>query len=245
MEVAVLTVGDELLSGRTANDNATWLCRELTDLGARVVRVVVVPDEVDVIAEELSRLRNTVDRVIVTGGIGPTHDDVTLDAVAAAHGREMEQNDRAYRWLLEEGGYAAEDLVEGTAALPSGATPIHNDVGVAPGAYLEGVYVFPGVPEEMRAMFHTVAEDFEGRVLHREEVAIDEPESALLGRLAELRDRFDVSVGSYPGEHVVVRITGTDRAAVLAAAEWLADRAEIVSPADVPDPGDGNGDTHE
>lgn len=245
MEVAVVTVGNELLTGSTANTNATWLGRQLTQRGARVRRLVVVPDEIEAIVGELSRLRDVADRVIVTGGIGPTHDDVTMEAVAAALGRELEENERARQWLLEEGGYAAEDLVAGTADLPAGADPIHNEVGVAPGARVDGVYVFPGVPDEMRAMFEAVADEFSGTVLHRQEVTIDEPESALLGRLAEVRDRFDVTVGSYPGDFVVVRLTGDDEAAVREAARWLVDRTATVSPDEVPDPGHSDRETRD
>ena len=229
MDVALLTVGDELLSGVTANTNSTWLCSELTARGARVRRVVVVPDQIEAIASEINRLRDLCDRVIVTGGVGPTHDDVTMDAVAAALGRSMEEHPDARKWLLENGGYSASELVEGTADLPAGATALNNSVGVAPGAKVAGVYVFPGVPSEMKGMFATVADDFSGTVLHRTEVATDEPESALLGRLAELRDRFDVRVGSYPGDHVVVRITGEDEDEVFAAADWFASNASTVS----------------
>lgn len=237
MEAALLTVGDELLTGETPNTNATWLCQELTARGVRVRRIVVVPDRIEAIAAELTRLRDAFDRILVTGGVGPTHDDVTLDAVAAAMGRPMAENERARRWLREEGGYSAEELIEGTSVLPEGADPLHNEVGVAPGAKLDEVYVLPGVPEEMRGMFESIADDFTGEILHREEVVIDEPESSLLGRIAELREQFDVTVGSYPGEHVVVRITGAEERTVREAARWLADRTATVSPEESPEPG--------
>lgn len=236
MDVALLTVGDELLSGVTVNTNSTWLCGSLVERGARVRRIVVVPDQIEAIANELIRLRDQCDRVIVTGGVGPTHDDVTMEAVAAALGRSMVEHPDAREWLLENGGYSASELVEGTADLPAGATALNNPVGVAPGAYVDGVYVLPGVPEEMKAMFETIADDFSGTVLHRNEVTVDEPESALLGRFAEIRDQFNVRVGSYPGEHVVVRITGEDAREVSAATDWLVANAATVSTQKEDDP---------
>ena len=241
----MVTVGDELLSGATANTNATWLCQQLSDSGVTVSRVVVVPDEMEAIAEEVGRLRQRVDRLIVTGGIGPTHDDITMEAVARSLDREMVLNEEARSWLLEDGGYAAEDLVEGTAHLPSGSTPLHNEVGVAPGAKIANIVILPGVPDEMRGMFRTVATEFSGTRVHQVEVTIDEPESALLDRIADLRERFDVTVGSYPGEHVVIRLAGEDESTVREAGEWLTERARTVSTTEVPDPGDRDGDTRQ
>ena len=227
MHVAVVTVGNELLTGDTTNTNATWLCEQLTDRGVRVRRVTVVPDETAEIARVVNEYRAEYDAVIVTGGLGPTHDDVTMEAVAAACGRSVEQSEAVLEWLEEYGGYAREDLTEGTADVPTGARVLHNEVGVAPGCVIESIYVLPGVPDEMKAMFGTVAEEFSGPDRHVEVVPADEPESVLLDRLAELRETFpDVDVGSYPGELVRVKLSGTDRDAVREAAEWLETRVE-------------------
>jgi len=229
MHVAVVTVGDELLSGDTTNTNATWLCEQLTDRGVEVRRVTVLPDEVDEIARVVNEHRAEYDAVIVTGGLGPTHDDVTMEAVAAACGRELAENAEAVEWLAEEGGYSRDDLTEGTALLPEEARVLHNEVGVAPGCVVDSIYVLPGVPAEMKHMFGTVAEEFVGPDRNVAVVAADEPESALLDRLDELRDEFpSVDVGSYPGDHVRVKLSGTDETAVEAAAEWLDER--VTSP---------------
>lgn len=225
MRVAVVTVGDELLSGDTTNTNATWLCNQLDDRGIDVARVTVLPDEIGEIARVVNEYRAEYDAVIVTGGLGPTHDDVTMDAVAAALGRDIEEHPEAVEWLSER-GYAADDLTEGTADLPAGARPLHNDVGVAPGAVVDSVYVLPGVPSEMKSMFETVADEFVGERRHVEFVVAAEPESALLDRFTELRERFDVDVGSYPGEHVRVKISSRDRELVEQAAAWLEERVE-------------------
>ena len=226
MDVAIVTVGDELLAGRTTNTNATWLCERLDERGVRVERVTTLPDRVADIARVVNEYRAEYDAVIVTGGVGPTHDDVTMDGVAAALGRPLEEHPEALQWLDEQRGYAREDLTEGTADLPKGARALHNEVGVAPGAALESVYVLPGVPAEMRGMFETVAEEFVGEPIYREVVVTDEPESALLERLETLREQFDVTVGSYPGESVRISVSSTDEATTAAAAAWLSERVE-------------------
>ncbi|SDJ81749.1 competence/damage-inducible protein A [Natronorubrum texcoconense] len=225
MNVAVVTVGDELLAGRTINTNATWLCDRLSDRGVSVERVTTIPDRIGDIARVVNEYRAEYDAVIVTGGLGPTHDDVTMAGVAAAVGRSLEEHEGALAWL-EDDGYSRADLTEGTADLPTGARALHNEAGVAPGAVLEGIYVLPGVPSEMKAMFESIESEFSGTATYREEVVADEPESALLDRIAEVRDRFDVAVGSYPGGSVRLSLEGTDEATVAAAAAWLRERVD-------------------
>jgi molybdenum cofactor synthesis domain-containing protein len=224
MQVALVTVGDELLAGDTDNGNATWLGARLTERGASVERVVVVPDVVDDIAGEVSRLSDRYEAVVVTGGVGPTHDDVTLDAVAAAFDRELVEHPAAVEYFERHDAYDRADLTTGTAHLPSGARLLENLAGVAPGAVVENVYVLPGVPEEMRAMFETVADEFSGTTVHEARVDVDAPESSLIEAMAELRRRFDVDVGSYPGEQVSVKIRGEDEGRVDEAAAWFEQR---------------------
>jgi molybdenum cofactor synthesis domain-containing protein len=225
MDAAVVTVGDELLAGRTTNTNASWLCERLADRGVRVERITTVPDRITDIARVVNEYRAEYDAVIVTGGLGPTHDDVTMAGIAAALGRSLETNEDALAWL-DDHGYSRADLTEGTAELPAGGRALHNEAGVAPGVALEGIYVLPGVPSEMRAMFETIADEFSGTPTYRETVVADEPESALLDRLEALRERFDVSVGCYPGESVRVEIESMDEATATDAAAWLRDRTE-------------------
>jgi len=226
--VAIVTVGDELLSGDTVNTNAAWLGEQLTRRGARVERVTVLPDREAEIAAVVNEYRARYDAVIVTGGLGPTHDDVTMAGVAAAFGVPVERNEEALAWLAEVGGYSNEDLAAGTADLPRGAEALHNEVGVAPGCRMDAVYVLPGVPAEMEAMFETVADAFEGTPDHVAWVVVDEPESSLIPRFEELRDRFGVTVGSYPGDVVRVKLTG-EREPVERAAGWLRERVDAVA----------------
>ncbi|MFB6082031.1 MAG: competence/damage-inducible protein A [Halanaeroarchaeum sp.] len=224
MDVAVVTVGDELLAGETENTNASWLGRRLADRGATVRRMVVIPDERSVIAETVRDLSATYDAVIVTGGVGPTHDDVTLDGVAAAFDVPMTEHPDAVDWFETQTEYARQDLVTGTMDLPDGARMIPNDEGVAPGAVLENVYVLPGVPAEMRAMFDRIAEEFDGTRRTTTVVHSDRPESSLVDVIGGVDDRFDVRVGSYPNDGVRITVTGDDPDEVEAAAEWLRER---------------------
>lgn len=227
MRVAVITVGDEILSGDITNTNATWLCERLTARGADVERVLVLPDRVADIARVVNETRAEYDAVVVTGGLGPTHDDVTMAGVAAAFGVPLSEHRAAVEWIEEHTDYARSDLAEGTTHLPTGAEMLPNEVGVAPGAAIGDVYVLPGVPAEMEAMFERIADSFSGARRHHAFVHAAEPESALLDRIAALRERFDVKVGSYPGDAVRIKIESTDEALVDEAAAWLRERVDV------------------
>jgi molybdenum cofactor synthesis domain-containing protein len=226
MRVVVVTVGDEILAGDITNTNAAWLGRRLTERGATVERMLTIPDEEGAIAAVVAEYADCYDAVVVTGGLGPTHDDRTMAAIAAAFDREFGEHPDAVAWFDEHDTYDHADLTEGTTHLPAGARLLRNEVGVAPGAVVENVYVLPGVPEEMRAMFETVAEEFAGQVRHVEVIEADEPESALVDRIEAVRERFGVTVGSYPGERVRLKLQHTDPERVAAAAEWLVERLD-------------------
>jgi len=226
MRVAVVTVGDELLSGETVNTNAAWLGRQLAERGVTVGRTTVVPDEISDIARVVNEYHAEFDAVIVTGGLGPTHDDKTIEAVAAAFGRDVVESEDAIAWLEEHGGYTRDDLTDGTGEVPEGSRVLPNHEGVAPGCVVESCYVLPGVPAEMKRMFEEVAGEFTGEQRHVRTVDAAEPESALLDRLAEVQEQFPVKVGSYPGDHVTVRFEGTEEELVDEAAVWFSERVE-------------------
>ena len=166
MHVALVTVGDELLAGDTVNTNAAWLGRQLADRGVTVERTTVVPDRLSDIARVVNEYHAEYDAVIVTGGLGPTHDDRTIEGVAAAFGRDVVESDEALTWLAEHGGYQREDLTDGTGHVPAGATVLPNHEGVAPGCVVEHCYVLPGVPAEMKRMFEEIESEFSGQQRH-------------------------------------------------------------------------------
>ena len=249
MEVAILTVGDELLTGDTENTNASWLARQVTERGASVVRMLTVPDDVGIIEETVREWGDAFDAVIVTGGLGGTHDDVTMDAVAAAFDTELvvdpevradvAETAAAYREehpeTVEE--YDFELDVDAWSTLPDGARAVTNPVGLCAGCVIENVYVLPGIPEEMKATFDAMADDFGGDAVSTT-LYTPAPEGALTSHLSGVRDEFDVAVGSYPSggpAHNRVKIVGTDAGAVEAAAEWLEARIDVVDEA--ADPG--------
>jgi molybdenum cofactor synthesis domain-containing protein len=248
MDVALVTVGEELLSGTTENTNATWLARQLTDSGATVRRLLTVPDDRAVIAEWVGRFAEAFDAVIVTGGLGDTPDDVTLEAVADAFDRELTVDtdvkaavEKKARRFREENTDLADahdfdlDLSE-TAATPEASRPLVTAESFNPGCVVESVYVFPGFPEELRAMFALVAEEFGGDAVS-ETIATATPEGALTRALAAVREQFDVTVGSYPGrdgDPGRITVTGTDSGEVSAAVDWLADHDDVVPVNDGP-----------
>ncbi|WP_135662408.1 competence/damage-inducible protein A [Halorhabdus rudnickae] len=230
MRVGLVTIGDELLAGETVNTNGAWLAEQLADRSVRVERIVVVPDRIEDIVEVVDDYRQRYDAVITTGGIGPTHDDITMRAVADAFDVGVTESQEAIEWIETHHGYAREDLTDGTAHIPDGARMIPNSEGVAPGCVLANVYVLPGVPEEMKAMFGEVSDEFSGETIHVETVLAAEPESALLDRIEAAGDRFEVTIGSYPGENVRLKLSGSDAGEVSGAAEWLQSRVD--SPAE-------------
>lgn len=225
MDVAVVTVGDEILVGDTVNTNAAWLGQQLRDQGVTVQRMITLPDRVADIAQVVNEYRAAYDGVIVTGGLGPTHDDVTMAAVAAAVGTTLAANDDVRNWLHKR-GYSNDDLAPETTQIPAGARFLRNPEGVAPGCVIENIYVLPGVPTEMKAMFELIRDEFEGTTQFVKVVRTAEPESALLERISDVRSRFDVDVGSYPGDNVRLKIYGENPAAVDEAATWLRDHVQ-------------------
>ncbi len=231
MEVALITVGDELLSGDTVNTNANWLAGELSDRGVAVTRILSVPDDRAVIAEHAREYAAAFDATVVTGGIGSTPDDVTMEAVADAFDREMVATDltreaverhlAAIRERIPDRDFDVD--VEAEAAVPEGSRPLLNEEGLAPGCVVESVYVMPGIPGELRTMFASVADEFAGDRRSRFLYTV-EPESNIVPALRDAMDRFDVVVGCYPdreADHNRLKVTATDDDPLDGAVEWL------------------------
>jgi len=226
-------VGDELLAGDVTNTNATWLAERLTSRGVDVGEIRVVPDDAERIATAVADLTDRFASVVVTGGLGSTPDDVTLAAVADALDRPLETNETARELVAEtvreiEADYPDFEFdLDAAARFPAGGRPIPNGEGIAPGCVIEDVYVVPGVPEEMRAVFERVADKFAGAVRSRT-VYSTVPESNLNPLLTELRDRFDVRVGCYPeDDRRRLKLSSSDSERLERAHEWVRGRPEI------------------
>ena len=219
---AILVIGDEILSGRTREANAYHLAGELARVGIDLREIRVVPDDHDVIVDALNALRAAHTHVFTSGGIGPTHDDITADAVAAAFGVGIDVRDDA-RELIEKalaarGVTATSDQLR-MARIPDGATLIVNGVSGAPGFSIGNVHVMAGVPSIFVAMLAIVLPTLEaGTPRLSREVRFEIGEGRVATPLRRLAEEMpQLSIGSYPfrdgevrGTNVVVR--GTDPA---------------------------------
>src|SRR5512134_200599 len=151
---AVIIIGNEVLSGRTADANLCFLAKALNEVGVRVREARIIPDDEAVIVETVNACRQTFDYVLTTGGIGPTHDDITSASIAKAFGVPLERNPQAIRALEQH--YRPGEFNEAgrkMADIPAGASLIDNPLSKAPGFQIGNVFVLPGVPVIMRAMF--------------------------------------------------------------------------------------------
>jgi molybdenum cofactor synthesis domain-containing protein len=199
---AVLVIGDEILSGRTKDTNSGYIAHFLTQLGLDTREVRVVPDVEEEIVAAVNALRSRYDYVFTTGGIGPTHDDITADAVAKAFGVGIGEDPRAIALLLER--IKPEDLNEARrrmARIPDGAALVANPISKAPGFWIGNVIVMAGVPSVMQVMMDDVAPKLVTGAKVISEILDTHglPEggyAAGLGALA--KDYPQVSIGSYP-----------------------------------------------
>lgn len=203
-QAACLLIGDELLNGRTADANAHHLAGVLDRMGIPLVEIRVVPDETAAIVEAVRALKAKAALVFTSGGIGPTHDDITADAVAEAFGVSIAEDERALSALqahYDEKGDALTPARRRMARIPYGAALIPNPVSGAPGFIIDGVHVMAGVPAIFRAMLDEIVRDLpkgpEETVLT---VVGSGHESALADGLRDLQTALKgLKIGSYPG----------------------------------------------
>ena len=223
----VLTIGNELVSGDVLNTNASWLATRLEALGVHVRLLAAVPDEIDAIAGFIREHAPRVDVLLVTGGLGGTPDDVTREALAATFGLDQEEvpevAERLRARFRHDPEYAAR-----WAQLPVGARPLENPLGGAPGFVLENVYVLPGLPAEMEAMFETIEDELRrAQPIKSWRRRYRTRESTIVGVLQAMGERHPaVLVGSYPtfgegGPEVEVVVKSSDSEALDAATSWI------------------------
>ena len=229
---AILIIGDEILSGRTRDANMYHLAGELSRHGIDLKEARVISDDRTAIVSAVQALSKAYDQVFTSGGIGPTHDDITADCIAAAFGRTIDVRDDARALLTahyEARGVEFNEARMRMARIPEGATLIENPVSIAPGFSVENVHVMAGVPSVFVAMVAGLLPTLTGgKPLLSQTYRIDRPESAVAEPLGMLAAKYPaLSMGSYPfnrdgafGTNIVIR--GQDGAMVDAAILELA-----------------------
>jgi molybdenum cofactor synthesis domain-containing protein len=225
---SILTIGNELVSGDVPNTNASWLARRLAPLGVEVRLMATLPDEIEAIAELVRAEAPRVDFLLVTGGLGGTPDDLTREALAAAFGVPQEEVPELAADLRARFARNPEYAAR-WALLPRGSRPLANPHGGAPGFAIENVYVLPGLPSEMEAMFDSIEEELRrGSPIQAWRRVYRTYESVIAATLTETAERWPgILVGSYPsfsteGSTVEIVLKSSDADALAVASAWLA-----------------------
>lgn len=221
LTAALVIIGNEILSGRTQDANINWIAKKMSDQGIKLIEVRVVPDIEDAIIYAINDLRHKVGYLFTTGGIGPTHDDITAETIAKALNIEFGLNAEAREILL--GYYKSEEALTPArlrmAHTPAGAKLIDNPVSGAPGFQIENIYVMAGVPSIMQGMLDSILPTLaSGKPYISNTVSCELAESKIAVALGNIQDKYDtVDIGSYPhfqigamGLALVLRSTDND-----------------------------------
>ena len=228
----LLIIGNEILSGRTKDANLNFLALELNKLGVQLRECRVIPDVEQTVVDTLNEVRKKFDYVFTTGGIGPTHDDITADCIAKAFGVGISEHPEAVARMTKHYGDPAlfTPARRRMARIPHGGVLVDNPVSIAPGFQMENVFTFAGIPKIMQAMFESMKHRLVGGapVISRT-VRTNLPEGIIAEPLGALQKRFDdLDIGSYPGFRngkvsVSLVLRGTDDARLAAASAELID----------------------
>jgi molybdenum cofactor synthesis domain-containing protein len=196
---AIVVIGNEILTGKSEDKNASFLIGEMYGLGVALRRIVIIPDEVEAIAIAVQECAEQFDYVFTSGGVGPTHDDVTIEGVARAFGREVVRHPELEAMLRGYFGDGVDAARLRMADTPDGAELIHDDGMRWPVLAMENVYVLPGVPELFRKKFEAIRERFRAEPFHTSTLFTREDEFDIAPRLDEVAtSNPDVDIGSYP-----------------------------------------------
>ncbi len=238
---AVLLIGNEVLSGRTKDKNLGFIADYLTVLGIDLMEARIVADIEQDIIDAVNALRRRYTYVFTTGGIGPTHDDITADAMAKAFGVGISHHPEASEILLKffaEIGREANEARMRMARVPHGASLIHNRVSHAPGFRFENVFVMAGVPKVMQAMMEEIGPQLaRGAPVLSRTIRFDGGEGDIAQSLKDIQDRYPtISIGSYPfesekGFNTNVVLRGRDRELLESATAEVRSAAETVTKA--------------
>lgn len=197
----ILLIGNELLSGKIKDENAAFLAERLRELGVVLERVLVIPDRVELIGAEVREMSARYDYVFTSGGVGPTHDDVTLEGIAAAFDVELYLEPKLTDILKT---YFAERLTDAhlrMARIPHGSTLIWPPENPWPVYTYHNVFIFPGVPSILQSKFNAIAERFRAATIYLRSVYVSTQEGDIADNLERLERDLDVMIGSYPRTH--------------------------------------------
>ncbi len=200
---SILVIGDEILSGRTQDTNSNYISKKMTEVGVNVSEIRAIPDKKETIISSVNELRKRNDYLFTTGGIGPTHDDITSESIAEALNVNIEVNAKAFNDLekyYKEMGSPFNEVRQRMARIPAGAILINNPVSIAPGFKLDNIFVFAGIPKIMKAMLENSLKYIQtGLITHSLSIKVDTVE----GDIAEILRTLDLEenelkIGSYP-----------------------------------------------
>ncbi len=224
---AVIIIGNEILSGKTRDENSPYFAAQLRALGVDLSLVAVIPDVVEDIANAVSECSRRFDYVFTSGGVGPTHDDVTFEGVARAFGVGLVENSQLTALITRKCGEGLSRTAMRMALLPEGAELVSVEGMNFPPVMIKNVYVLPGVPEFLRAKFEKIKERFRQKPFYSKRVYVEEDECRIADALSSTAQEFEgVEIGSYPksgndGFRVLVTLESRDEQTLARALERL------------------------
>jgi molybdenum cofactor synthesis domain-containing protein len=197
--IGILIIGNEILSGKVQDTNSAFLCRELRGLGADVQKVSVIPDDIEIISREIQDFSDRFDLVFTTGGVGPTHDDMTIEGIARGFGTRVIRHPTLQKLIEGYHGGKVNDSHLKMAEVPEGCDLIDDSHLWVPVIVYRNVYILPGIPEILVRDFETIKERFREDPYHLRKVYVTHGESTIAGLLQEvLREYPELLLGSYP-----------------------------------------------
>ncbi len=209
----LIIIGNEILSGKTQDQNSFFLAAELRSLGVSLIRISVIPDDLEMISNEAALFSKAFDFVFTTGGVGPTHDDITMSGIAKAFSVPLVRHPVLERTFQERYGETVNDAIMKMAEVPEGAEIVEFATRNFPLVVFQNIYIFPGIPRYLREKFSLVRERFRTSAFFLKRIYLRADESDIAAILNTVVDKNDcVAFGSYP-------ILGNDEYQIIVTAE--------------------------
>ena len=195
----IVIIGNEVLSGKTQDTNSYFLCTELRQLGVEVQKISTIPDVIELIGREVAEFSKRFDFVFTTGGVGPTHDDVTIDGIAHGFGLDVVRHPDIERRMRQRLGANANEVRLRMANVPAGAELLAAEASFAPIVKIRNVYIFPGIPRILQERFHSIKENFREAPYFLKNVFVKSGEGVIATMLNDVLAQFpEILLGSYP-----------------------------------------------